>query len=65
MSADKPLPCPFCGGEADLLRTVGGEHYVRCRARCLDFDEGQPCTRILPRKADALRIWNTRAQGTP
>lgn len=52
---DELLPCPFCGGEAEIVRAVG-ETWVRC-----------PCGAIGPNidgigsDEEAAAAWNRRA----
>lgn len=54
-------PCPFCGGEANLIRRnfkngfypSGGTYYVHCKA-CLITT--QPRRKI----ADVVDVWNRR-----
>ena len=68
--ADSFLPCPFCGGEADLRNSPAPSYWVECddcRARA-------PEVRVAPSfgvvtqqhhrkaKADAITGWNRRAQ---
>lgn len=60
---DELKPCPYCGGEAKLLRrklrtgfyTRGGTWYVHCKA-CLNRTE--------PRKKreTVIELWNRRSQ---
>jgi len=46
------LPCPHCGGEAELVGDDAPENWVRCRANC------QPMCR---NKAALIEAWNTRS----
>lgn len=50
------LPCPFCGGEAEL-KQLSGRWAVCCKTHCVG-------TKIYGNKAKALTAWNTR-QGPP
>lgn len=51
MSNKELLPCPFCGGEADI---EGSEHhYIYCKNCFAD-------TRTYGSKAEAIKAWNTR-----
>lgn len=65
------LPCPFCGGEAEMSyylkgasRDVAG-HYVECSlcsAGGEPFDiQGEMPDRVEYTKAKAIAAWNTRA----
>lgn len=65
---DKLLPCPFCGGEAELIeRTIHGEPdcYVRCKNMCVTqcgkwSDDG--CYLNIS-KEEAISAWNRRKGG--
>lgn len=46
------LPCPFCGGEAEL-KQLSGRWAVCCKVHCVG-------TKIHGNKAKALTAWNTR-----
>lgn len=46
------LPCPFCGGEAEL-KQLSGRWAVCCKTHCVG-------TKIYGNKAKALTAWNTR-----
>lgn len=58
MQNDKLLPCPFCGGEAELYqhypymkrRVVSAVHCKKCRANSGTWG----------RKYKAIETWNTR-----
>lgn len=50
------LPCPFCGGEAEL-KQLSGRWAVCCKTHCVG-------TKIYGNKNKALTAWNTR-QGPP
>lgn len=57
MSANKPKlkPCPFCGGEAEILQTVGHTFYAWC-SDC-DTSTGHYFT-----EEDAATMWNHRVE---
>ena len=50
----KPLRCPFCGAETDVLHAVGFRFYVHC-SNC-----GASQDRNYQTKAMAIREWNRR-----
>lgn len=54
MSEQKLLPCPFCGGEAELFNLGGFE--VMCRG-CDTNIVGRDTTKVA-----AITAWNTRTQ---
>lgn len=52
-------PCPFCGGEADLLDTLpSGGCWCRCDECSSDGPSGDT-------EADAIAAWNRRADLSP
>jgi Lar family restriction alleviation protein len=53
------LPCPFCGGDADVheVESVGGGGRVIHRAECVDCDANQIGH---ARHIDAVKAWNAR-----
>lgn len=52
---EKPLPCPFCGGEAEVPISMSKAEYVRCKkCRALSM----PCNT----KAEAIAAWNRRVK---
>ena len=61
-------PCPFCGGEADLIETSNlgswgvSVSFVRCSVCWIDGESGN---NIIRKKANniAIKAWNTRAKG--
>ena len=61
MSEIKLLPCPFCGGEAQLIRDRIGLWRVGCKkCNCMttyqfDFGEGEEVS-----QKKAANVWNTR-----
>ena len=54
------LPCPFCGGEAELVPGLLGGYQVYCSN---DFDKCGviPMTLAFVTEAEAIEIWNRRA----
>ena len=45
--------CPFCGGEAEMFRTLSWEWFVECKScRCR--------TVLEPSSKDAEKKWNRR-----
>lgn len=52
---DKPLPCPFCGSEAQVVIIAPTGVYVRCK-ECGAF------VATFNTKADAIAAWNRRAK---
>ena len=55
------LPCPFCGGEADV-----GNDYGKWYACCSNHDECEFVIISGPHKSreEAVEVWNTRAELT-
>lgn len=49
------LPCPFCGGEAELTGFKAPEFWVWCPS-CKASTDAHTC------KGGAIAAWNTRAQ---
>lgn len=63
---DNLLPCPFCGGEAELKhRPISGSDdkgwFVRCRCSARI---GLKVNGIGMTKAEAIAAWNTRMERT-
>ena len=56
----KLLPCPFCGGEAEIVEDMDGTDRV-CRAECRSCRCGTPYEYVA---ADAAEDWNGRAGRT-
>ena len=51
-------PCPFCGGEAELSKSSGGDWIVGCtNGKCLMC----PWSFGFKTKKEAIESWNTRA----
>lgn len=54
------LPCPFCGGEAELVRNSSGSYFVRCADR-----QCAAKTRLFHENESGARAsWNRRAERT-
>jgi Lar family restriction alleviation protein len=51
--AMEPLPCPFCGDEAEEQQRPNGLHYVECT--------GCPAQVFNRERAEAIAAWNRRA----
>ena len=63
-SATELLPCPFCGGEADISDEGNDTEPERYWAYCTNpscFVEG---TAVYATEAEAIAAWNTRAERT-
>ena len=56
----EPLPCPFCGGEAELICDSPHSRQETYQVRCTDCKIARTAYRIL--KADAVADWNRRAE---
>jgi Lar family restriction alleviation protein len=57
---DKLKPCPFCGGEAEILYLdYSREHYVECRNKYCHLDVA---TDLSKTKKTAIKHWNKRAK---
>ena len=50
-------PCPFCGGEAEIISGFGGKYTAQCK-------KGGCMAGILwcPNKDSAIKAWNRRAE---
>ena len=57
MAGIKLLPCPFCGGEAELTGFEAPEYWVWC-PNC------KASTDAHTGKQSAINAWNTRAERT-
>lgn len=54
-SPEELLPCPFCGGEAELDDSLAQwDHAVQCR-------ECHASTYLWDSDAEAIKYWNCRA----
>lgn len=54
------LSCPFCGGEAELVRNSSGSYFVRCANR-----QCAAKTRLYHENENGARLaWNRRAERT-
>ena len=52
----KPLPCPFCGGEAEVVTpSISQVAYVRCK-------ECRVLSMLCNTKAEAIAAWNRRTK---
>jgi len=57
----KLKPCPFCGGEADIVEMKGiiNSYYIRwliyCDNGCVDMPPAED-------KDEAIKNWNTRTK---
>ena len=58
MSDEKLLPCPFCGGEAELMR------FPKCDRKYVVICENKQCMASVGNysytKEEAIKAWNTR-----
>lgn len=57
------LPCPFCGGEAELEKTPGGLFSVGCADWRNCFGFWTSC-RYYCTESEAIAAWNARAERT-
>ena len=63
----KIKPCPFCGGEAYLMKRTNGYYEIGCitglcRAWiCID-KKCKDCTDGYVRKRDVIKYWNRRVK---
>src|SRR3990167_7930220 len=69
MTTEQPnvelLPCPFCGGEVNCLKSesrINPEQTV-WKVEC--WDDDCPANTSFDRKKDAITAWNTRADLAP
>ena len=56
---DELKPCPFCGGEAEIMRTDNGGHIV-----CLYHNCNAVSPTFYKSESKAIDAWNTRAERT-
>ena len=52
---DKPIPCPFCGGEADVTLLGGHGFSVRCYECLAETDTYET-------REEAIAAWNRRVK---
>lgn len=53
-------PCPFCGGEAEMVRSSSGSYFVRCTNK-----QCAAKTRLYHENDNGARLaWNRRAERT-
>ena len=53
-------PCPFCGGEAEMVRNSAGSYFVRCTNK-----QCAAKTRLYHENDNGARLaWNRRAERT-
>ena len=61
------LPCPFCGGEAELCTWYGGGEHCETVYTVMCDNDNCPMdvkTFDFPTEAEAVAAWNTRSAGT-
>lgn len=46
-------PCPFCGGEARIVKFINDEYYVKCIYCCAKTD-------LYGSEFYAIKFWNRR-----
>lgn len=53
------IPCPFCGEKPKLKENIlwRQNYFVRCTN---DFCLVEPCTKLYPKKEQAIEAWNRR-----
>ena len=54
--SEELMPCPFCGGEAEMRKTAHWDFYVRCRkcgAKTAQHNQNEP---------GAVMDWNRRVK---
>lgn len=58
---EKLMPCPFCGGEAEVFSSP--YYHKRFAVRCNDNRcDVRPCTEYAKDINDAIAAWNRRAE---
>ncbi len=71
MPETKLKPCPFCGGEAMIIKrksNAAGSKFVYRVQCCADEEDGCSC---IPKtwnyytKEEAIEAWNRRAENEP
>jgi len=64
MSNTELLPCPFCGGPAELEEVDGGGWSVGCEEKPLSvhYCMGYQSLTSFATKREAISAWNTRTQ---
>lgn len=60
--SDELLPCPFCGGEAEIVHTPKVIPYEPWWIRCSFCEATTPKYKSETAKADAIAAWNRRAE---
>lgn len=61
MSKVKLLPCPFCGGEADLVEYMRKLDCKKFAVECRNIEcPTLPCTEWHLDKEEAIKAWNIR-----
>lgn len=55
---DELLPCPFCGGQAEMRESSTHDFYVKCK------DCGAATRRNHENRNGAVMDWNARAERT-
>lgn len=61
VAEEKPLPCPFCGGEPEVVHD-GEATYISCENQKCPI---HPCGGIEASEVGAIRLWNARKSMTP
>lgn len=56
---DELKPCPFCGGEAEVLYFQDETYRAQCA--CVECDVKPYATRYLRSREAAIEAWNRRA----
>lgn len=54
MSDEKLKPCPFCGGEAELISVGRYEFFIKCHRGCVEQSH------VYKAKSSAINAWNRR-----
>lgn len=61
-TSNELLPCPFCGGEAEIVHTPKVIPYEPWWIRCSLCEVTTPKYKSETAKADAIAAWNRRAE---